>query len=61
MTVLISDRGGIDSMDEETKTEETQEANTEEKGKPLDNMTAIALREVQASEKVVNNHSSCPS
>ena len=39
-------------MDEETKTEETQEANTEEKEKPLDNMTAIALREVQASEKV---------
>ena len=48
-------------MDEETKTEETQEANTEEKEKPLDNMTATELREVQASEKVVNNHSSCPS
>ena len=48
-------------MDEETKTEETQEANTEEEEKPLDNMTAIALMEVQASEKVVNNHSSCPS
>ena len=27
-------------MDEETKTEETQEANTEEKEKPLDKMTA---------------------